>query len=39
MNAFTYYSDLADGLLKYVTDSNMFYVQSVVTCTALVWFV
>jgi hypothetical protein len=39
MNALTYYSELADWVLNHVTDSNMFYVQSVVTCTALVWFV
>ncbi|TVY29951.1 Uncharacterized protein LHYA1_G001261 [Lachnellula hyalina] len=37
MNALTYYSELADRVLNHVTDSNMFYVQSVVTCTALVW--
>jgi hypothetical protein len=39
MNALTYYSELADWVLDHVTDRNMFYIQSVVTCGALVWSV
>ncbi|TVY80541.1 Uncharacterized protein LSUE1_G005890 [Lachnellula suecica] len=37
MNALTYYSELADWVLDHVTDSNMFVLQSVVTCSALCW--
>lgn len=39
MNAATYYSELIDWLLSHVTESDMFLVQSAVTCCALFWYV
>lgn len=39
MNAVTFYAELVDWSLNHVTDRNMFIIQSVVTCGALIWFV
>lgn len=39
MNAFTYYRELIDWLLSHVTETEMFLLQSAVTCGALVWYV
>jgi hypothetical protein len=38
MNAATYYSELSSWLLSHVNDTDMFLVQSVVTCGALFWY-
>ena len=37
MNAATYYAELIDWLLSHVTDTDMFLLQSAVTCGALFW--
>ncbi|CAD6505282.1 BgTH12-00774 [Blumeria graminis f. sp. triticale] len=37
MNAVTFYSVLFDWILDHVTDYNMFIIQSVATCSALIW--
>jgi hypothetical protein len=39
MNAVTYYGELVNWILSHVTDANMFFLQSAVTCCALSWFV
>lgn len=39
MNASTYYTELIGWLLSHVNDTDMFLVQSVVTCGALCWCV
>lgn len=37
MNAATYYAELIDWLLSHVSDTDMFLLQSAVTCGALFW--
>jgi len=39
MNAITYYTELMSWLLSHVTDTDMFLVHSIVTCSALFWSV
>jgi hypothetical protein len=39
MNAVTYYGELVNWILSHVTDANMFFLQSAVTCCALSWSV